>query len=190
MRQINEIIVHTFATKKGWMRDKPFADKVAEVKKWHLARGFNDIGYHYLISRKGEIHTGRKLDVAGAHTKGHNKNSIGISLEGGYGHTRKEPFLDVYTVEQGKSLLQLMDRLQVEYGPLMISPHNKYANKECPAFDLTAFLKQSPVEPVKPQPKRIPVTTKGGTITALIVAAIAAIVLKFEQIIEAIGGLF
>ena len=190
MRNINEIIVHTFATKENWMRGKPFADKVAEVKKWHLARKFNDVGYHYLISRKGEIHTGRKLDVAGAHCKGHNKNSIGISLEGGHGHSRNEDFLDVYTVEQGKSLLQLMDRLQEEYGSLMISPHNKYANKECPAFDLAAFLKQSPVEPAKPQPKRIPVTTKGGTITALIVAAVAAIVLKFEQIIEAIGGMF
>jgi hypothetical protein len=185
MREINEIIVHTFATKKGWMRGRPFSDKVAEVKKWHLARNFNDIGYHYLISREGEIHTGRKLGVAGAHTKGHNRNSVGISLEGGHGHSRKEPFLDVYTVKQGKSLLQLMDKLQGEYGPLMISPHNKYANKECPAFDLDAFLKQSPVESAS-QPK-----TPVGAIGIGIVATIGtALVLFLDKIQTFIGGLF
>ncbi len=176
MRDINEIIVHTFATREGWMRESPFADKVAEVKKWHVEdNGWSDIGYHYLISRKGEIHTGRELDVAGAHTKGHNSNSIGISLEGGFGHSRKDDFLDVYTVAQGKSLLQLMDRLQEEFGPLMISPHNKYANKECPAFDLEAFLKQSPVDPAKPKAKLKPTTAKAGiaAIIAVIVAAIA-----------------
>lgn len=175
MRDINEIIVHTFATKEGWMRGKPFADKVAEVKKWHVeGNGWSDIGYHYLISRKGEIHTGRELDVAGAHTRGHNSNSIGISLEGGFGHSRKEPFLDVYTVAQGKSLLQLMDRLQEDYGPLMISPHNKYANKECPAFDLTAFLKQSPVEPAKPKPKLKPTVAQAGIVAFFVALAGAA----------------
>lgn len=174
MRNINEIIVHTFATKEGWMRDAPFADKVAEVKKWHLARNFNDIGYHYLISRKGEIHTGRNLGVAGAHCKGHNKNSIGISLEGGFGHSRTDDFLDVYTPPQGKSLRDLMDRLQEEYGPLMISPHNKYANKECPAFDLDKFLAGESVAPAKPAPKMPVKTTVGiGAIIAAIVAAIA-----------------
>jgi len=149
MREINEIIVHTFATKEGWMRGKPFADKVAEVKKWHLARSFNDIGYHFMISRDGECIEGRKLAVAGAHVKGHNKNSIGISLEGGYGHSRQDDFLDVYTVKQGTALLNLIERLEKEFGSLMISPHNKYANKECPAFDLKAFLERTPIEQKK-----------------------------------------
>ena len=177
MREINEIIVHTFATKEGWMRGEPFADKVAEVKKWHLARNFNDIGYHFMIGREGECLAGRDLSVAGAHTKGHNKNSIGISLEGGHGHSRKDDFLDVYTVKQGTALLNLIERLQKEFGDLMISPHNKYANKECPAFDLAAFLKQSPVETAKPAPK-VPVKTTVG-IGMLIAALIAAITKLF-----------
>jgi len=184
MRHINEIIVHTFATKEGWMRGKPFADKVAEVKRWHLLRGFNDIGYHFLISREGEVATGRDLGVAGAHTKGHNANSIGISLEGGYGHSRQDDFLDVYTVAQGKALLQLVDRLQAEFGITMISPHNKYANKECPAFDLDAFLASSPIGVT---PNRIPVTTKQGGIVAAITAAIAAAALFWDNIQAWIG---
>lgn len=175
MRDINEIIIHCFATKEGWFRDKPFFEKVAEVKRWHLLRNFNDIGYHYLISREGEVATGRPLDVAGAHTKGHNANSIGISLEGGYGHSRNDDFLDVYTIKQGKALLQLLDKLDHDLGPMMISPHNKYANKECPAFALEAFLASSPIESV------IPVTTKGTTFTLAAGGILAALALFWEQ---------
>lgn len=184
MRDINEIIIHTFATKEGWMRGEPFADKVAEVKKWHLARRFNDIGYHFLISREGEVATGRDISVAGAHAKGHNANSIGISLEGGYGHSRNDDFLDVYTVKQGTALLQLLDELNPD-GGLMISPHNKYANKECPAFDLAAFLASSPIKVSKP--KRLPVTTKEGAVIAAIGAIVAALMLAWDKIKAFIG---
>jgi hypothetical protein len=55
MRDINEIIIHTFATKEGWFRGKPFYEKVAEVKRWHLLRNFNDIGYHFLIIVRGRL---------------------------------------------------------------------------------------------------------------------------------------
>ena len=41
MREINKIIVHCSATREG----ENF--EVAEIRKWHLARGFNDIGYHF-----------------------------------------------------------------------------------------------------------------------------------------------
>ena len=52
-RYINEIIVHCSATAEG----KDFT--VADIKKWHLARGFSDIGYHYVIYRDGSINKGR-----------------------------------------------------------------------------------------------------------------------------------
>ena len=175
MRDINEIVVHCFATKEGWFRGKPFSEKVAEVKRWHLLRGFNDIGYHYMISREGEVATGRDLSVAGAHVKGHNANSIGISLEGGYEHSRNDDFLDGYTVKQGKALLQLLDKLDHDLGPMMISPHNKYANKECPAFDLDAFLATSPIDPV------IPVTTKGTTLTVAVGGIFAALAIWWAE---------
>ena len=179
MRNINEIIIHTFATKEGWMRGKTFMEKFVEVRRWHLLRGFNDVAYHFLISRKGEVATGRPLSVAGAHAKGHNAQSIGISLEGGYGHSRSDDFLDVYTIAQGKALLQLLDELQDEFGPLMISPHNKYANKECPAFDLAAFLASSPIEAAQP---RIPITSKGTAVTLGVTSFFAALALFWEQV--------
>lgn len=183
MRDVNEIIVHCFATKDGWFRGKPFLEKVAEVKRWHLARGFSDIGYHYLISREGEVVAGRPLEKSGAHCNGHNKNSIGISLEGGWGKSRRDAFLDNYTVKQGSALLGLIDRLQHDHGELMISGHYKYANKECPAFNLPEFLSSSPLESAKPKFK----PSKTGVAVGGIAMAVA---LFFDKIKEFFNGLF
>ena len=61
MREINKIIVHCSATREG----ENF--EVAEIRKWHLARGFNDIGYHFYIDLYGEIHKGRDISKIGAH---------------------------------------------------------------------------------------------------------------------------
>lgn len=47
IRSINETIVHCSATAEG----KDFT--VAQIRQWHLARGFSDIGYHYVIYRDG-----------------------------------------------------------------------------------------------------------------------------------------
>ena len=65
--------------------------------------------------------------------------------------------------------------------------------REAEKFLFEYPLPVAPIEQKKPaklKSTRIPVTTKGGAISALIVAAIAAIALKFREIIEAIGGLF
>jgi hypothetical protein len=45
-------------------------------------RGFDDIGYHFILIRQGLIETGRPLKVIGAHCKGHNTGSIGVCLVG------------------------------------------------------------------------------------------------------------
>ena len=72
MRDINKIIVHCSATKEG---QEFFAD---DIRRWHKARGFSDIGYHFVINLDGVIEYGRDLKLTGAHCKGHNEASIGI----------------------------------------------------------------------------------------------------------------
>lgn len=52
------------------------------IRSWHLARGWNDIGYHYVIRRDGTVEKGRDERFIGAHTKRHNYDSIGICLTG------------------------------------------------------------------------------------------------------------
>jgi N-acetylmuramoyl-L-alanine amidase len=77
MRPINRIIIHCTATPEG--RDVTISD----VRKWHIARGWRDVGYHFLIRLDGTVETGRPIEQAGAHVKGFNSDSIGIAYAGG-----------------------------------------------------------------------------------------------------------
>jgi hypothetical protein len=54
----------------------------AEIRKWHLARGFSDIGYHLVLNPSGQVETGRPLNVQGAHVEEANSGNIGICLVG------------------------------------------------------------------------------------------------------------
>lgn len=49
MRQINEIIVHCSGTPRG------MEVKAADIHRWHCERGWNGIGYHYVIGLNGDI---------------------------------------------------------------------------------------------------------------------------------------
>ena len=129
-RRIDKIIVHCSATPEG----KDYS--VDTIRKWHLQRGFSDIGYHYIIYRDGSIHTGRDESVIGAHCKGHNSNSIGVCYIGGVAADGKTP-KDTRTSEQKQSLLKLLKELKVKYPKASIHGHRDFANKACPSFDAT-----------------------------------------------------
>lgn len=129
-RRIDKIIVHCSATPEG----KDYS--VDTIRKWHLQRGFSDIGYHYIIYRDGSIHTGRDESVIGAHCKGHNSNSIGVCYIGGVAADGKTP-KDTRTNEQRQSLLKLLKELKVKYPKASIHGHRDFANKACPSFDAT-----------------------------------------------------
>ena len=130
MREINKIIVHCSATREGENYE------VAEIRKWHLARGFNDIGYHFYIDLYGEIHKGRDIDKIGAHCKGHNRNSIGICYCGGVEADGKTP-KDTRQECQKESLVAVLRTLKAMYPNAVIHSHNDFANKACPSFNAT-----------------------------------------------------
>ena len=82
MRPISEIIVHCTATRPEWMAASKTSDKVAEVRRWHIAdRGWRDIGYHFVIRKDGRVELGRPLDQAGAHLEGAN-DTWGVCIAG------------------------------------------------------------------------------------------------------------
>lgn len=129
-RSIKEVIVHCSATPEG----KDFT--VADIKRWHLARGFSDIGYHYVIYRDGSIHIGRDESIIGAHCTGHNTNSIGVCYIGGCVSNGKTP-KDTRTLQQKQSLVKLLKELKTKYPQASIHSHRDFANKACPSFDAT-----------------------------------------------------
>lgn len=128
MRNIKEIIVHCSATPEG----KDYT--VSDIRRWHLARGFTDIGYHYVIYRDGSIVKGRDENITGAHCKGHNTISIGVCYIGGCEADGKTP-KDTRTDEQKESLLKLLKELKVKYPKATVYPHYKFADKACPSFN-------------------------------------------------------
>lgn len=128
MRNIKEIIVHCSATPEG----KDYT--VSQIKQWHLQRGFNDIGYHYVVYRDGSIHVGRKEEITGAHCQGHNSISIGVCYIGGLSKDGKSA-KDTRTNEQKVALISLLKGLKKKYPQAKIYPHNKFAKKDCPCFD-------------------------------------------------------
>ena len=133
MRKINLIIVHCSATPEG----KDFT--VDDITRWHKARGFKTIGYHFIIYRDGSIHKGRPVSEEGAHCVGHNANSIGVCYIGGLAADGKTP-KDTRTDAQKSSLRELVAKLKAEYPGITVHGHNEFANKACPCFDVKTQL--------------------------------------------------
>lgn len=128
MRNINKIIVHCSATPEG----RNFT--VKQIDAWHRQRGFNGIGYHFVIYLDGSVNKGRPLAKAGAHCKGQNKNSIGVCYIGGVATDGKTP-KDTRTDAQKASLVKLITKLRQQFPNASVHGHREFANKACPCFD-------------------------------------------------------
>lgn len=123
------------------MLQKTDADRVAELRKWHVEdNGWRDIGYHYIITRSGRVITGRDVKTAGAHEPKVNATSIGVVLFGGFGSTPNDEPEDNYTVEQLHALRTLIDQLRQEHNITKVTGHNQYSNKACPGFNVPRWL--------------------------------------------------
>lgn len=128
-RNITEIIVHCTATPAGRRVS------VADIDSWHRQRGFNGIGYHYVVELDGHIAQGRPVHLAGAHCKGHNSNSIGVVYVGGL--DADGCAADTRTAAQRKALAGLLGDLRKLYPGAAIHGHRDFAAKDCPCFDAT-----------------------------------------------------
>ena len=129
MRELKEIILHCTATKEG--QDY----SVEQVRRWHLDRGFNDIGYHFLIRLDGTVEAGRPLETVGAHCKGHNANSIGIAYVGGVGKNGSPK--DTRTLPQREAMRRLVYDLKQHFEGIEVHCHNEYSTKACPCFSVS-----------------------------------------------------
>jgi len=160
MRSLNGIVVHCTATHPEWWNDRSAGDKVAEVRRWHLDRGWSDVGYHYLIDRDGIVVKGRPIEKAGAHAKGHNANTVGISLFGGHGSSATDAFEDHFTPEQDAALRKLVDELKQKFDIKTIIGHNQVSAKACPGFSVPRWLSHQPPKTARTSP------TQSNTIRA------------------------
>ena len=127
MRPLKRIILHCTATPEGKHFD------VATIRRWHVKdRGWKDIGYHYVIYIDGSVHEGRPIEQAGAHTSGHNADSIGITYVGGCDAKMKAK--DTLNEAQETAMVNLIKSLRELYGEMSLHGHNEFAAKACPSF--------------------------------------------------------
>ena len=100
MRAINSIIVHHTAS--------GFKTTFEQITSWHKDRGFNTIGYHFVVFPDGKIREGRPVSQIGAHAKGRNADTIGVCVVGNF-----EELLP--TEEATEALSLLLDSLLDSY---------------------------------------------------------------------------
>ena len=109
-----------------------------QVNRWHKENGWRDpvsgisCGYHYIIRRSGLVEIGRPESSRGAHTRGHNTDSLGIAYAG-----RKR-----MTEMQIASLITLFGKIYLRH---KISPeeflghYELNRSKDCPGQDMNVL---------------------------------------------------
>jgi N-acetylmuramoyl-L-alanine amidase len=139
MRKIDTIVIHCSATEYG---------NKSLFKKWHKKWGWDDVGYHFIITNAypkkkdwygkmpdfasdGKVENGRPAEKTGAHVKLHNDNTIGICLVGDR----------TFTAKQFMSLKKLVKKLQNEFDIAAIKGHYEFdtaveQGKTCPNIDM------------------------------------------------------
>ena len=88
-----------------------------EIDRWHKERGWDGIGYHFVIRKNGAVEKGRPLTSKGAHARDRN-HYIGIALTG----------KDEFTLAQGITFFSLLLELDIT----TIERHHE----ECPGKGL------------------------------------------------------
>ena len=144
------LFIHCLATPNDFMVGRPVEEVVAAVKRWHLDRGWKDIGYAEIGHRDGSSAGGRDLDndgdyfeETGAHAQGFNVSGIGVALNGGKDSKRTDKFSDNYTEAQREWLWSVIDRVRARYGDdIEIRGHNEVSSKACPGFNVQEFLRE------------------------------------------------
>lgn len=94
------------------------------IHRWHIARGWSGIGYHFVIDKDGVVYRGRPYWARGAHCDGSN-NATGVVLVGDF--TTTSP-----TDKQVMALRSLLFFLTAKEGSLTIKRHCDLNPTSCP----------------------------------------------------------
>lgn len=127
------ILLHCSATKPNQDID------LAEIRRWHIKRGWIDVGYHFIIRLNGDLEIGRPHNVVGSHCRGVNWKSIGICLVGGL-DSEGNP-ANTYNEAQLKTLRALIEYLRNMYPDAIVKGHYELdERKECPCATVEELL--------------------------------------------------
>ena len=148
---ITHVVLHYSAT---------YADQdigVKEIDAMHRKRGWNGVGYHYVIRRNGTIEQGRPESRIGAHVGGQNTGKIGICCIGGLERaTGNNVGVDNRTMAQKAATLRLIRDIISRHPNAKVVGHRDLAATQCPGFDVQTWWANAnrPADPVAPPAPR------------------------------------
>lgn len=136
MRKINRIFVHcTGSQSKATVND---------IQQQFKILGWNNPGYHYLITASGDVHCLLDPEKIANGVRGYNTNSIHVAYIGGL--TASGKAADTRTGEQCIALRKLLRELHLKYVDAVILGHRDISpdlNKNG-KIDSTEFIKMCP----------------------------------------------
>jgi len=120
------------------------------MESWHLSKGWDGLGYTYVIHKDGEVWRGRPEHRSGAHTVNYNAKSIGIVLSGNFDATYP-------TKEQEQAFMELYKDIVSRHPHLVpdtIKYHRDFAKKTCPGGNIPSdFFKNLGIQSIKVEPE-------------------------------------
>ena len=123
MRKVRRVVIHHSASQRS--------TTAAEIREWHRAKGWLDIGYHWVVEGDGAIVRGRPFHQVGAHAKGANSDSLGVCIVGD--NTKPE---ERWSKDQVLGASRLLQAIAIVFGPLEVVPHFLAGTTatQCPGF--------------------------------------------------------
>lgn len=130
-RHVDEVIVHH--TWKPTAADYRGIETVSGVRRYHMqVRGWSDNGYHVMIGPSGEIFLCRPLRRAGAHVRGRNAHSIGVSFIANFDEAEPSEYAGLATGH--RVVAALLERFDLPLSAIRF--HREFASKTCPGMKL------------------------------------------------------
>ncbi|WP_435177805.1 N-acetylmuramoyl-L-alanine amidase [Actinacidiphila sp. bgisy145] len=94
-KAVKAVFVHHTDNPNTYDCKKDVPGMLLALEQRHIALGWNDLGYNFVVDRCGGIYEGRAgsvdRDVRGSHTEGFNNDTVGIAALGNFGAGQQVP---------------------------------------------------------------------------------------------------
>ena len=133
----NKITIHNIGSSETPIIGKfKRIESIQSIDKYHVkTRGWNAIGYHFIIAPNGDIYEGRPENVVGAHVKNNNTGNIGINI---YCNSNVEIPTELQILKLKELLVYLTEKYNIS--DKSIYGHNQLGNTDCPGTNIEQML--------------------------------------------------
>lgn len=131
LAEVRRLVVHHSAS-------DPRTTNVETIRRWHVVdNGWEGIGYHWICTADGHVHSTRPLTKQGAHAKLANADSWGVCVVGDNTKPGRE-----WNAAQEAALLDLIEAVEKLVPGIEVLGHRDTGQAtECPGRDIRAWLK-------------------------------------------------